>query len=299
MDDKDNMLNYTFDDLFAAQSVDAEENQSSEFDVDEWKKKKTENRQKAFAMVDQAAIQAVSCKEQFRVLLDVWSRFGTRYSVNNLLLIYLQRPDASELNIYSEWRMRGTPVKKNELETLILTATPREDGKGVFYDAKKVFDVKQTKNQFQEEEKASPSYDYRVLLKALVEVSPVKIMNNDTNLDADELTAYDEIQKEIHVRLGSKDPQELFRSLVQEIVLAHLFLQNETDDSDVYFLAASGAFLLCHAFGIAVPDGTYTWHDVRQSFGDLTAVSVKGGLNRLKVVYDAMRTQIEARVRKS
>lgn len=298
MEENDNMLNYTFDDLFAAQAVDAEKMQS-EFNVEEWKAKKTENRQKAFAMVDQAAIQAVSCKEQFRVLLDVWSRFGTRYSVNNLLLIYLQRPDASELNIYSEWRMRGTPVKKNEPETLILTGTPREDGKGVFYDARKVFDVKQIKNPPQDEEKKDPSYDARILMRALVYVSPVKIVNNDTNLDADEIAAYDEKEKTIHVRMGVKDPQELFRSLVQEIVLAHLFLQNETDDSDVYFLAASGAFLLCHAFGIAVPDGTYTWHDVRQSFGDLTAVSVKGGLNRLKVVYDAMRTQIEARVRKS
>ena len=296
MEDKENLLNYTFDDLFAAQAVDAERDQS-EFNVEEWKAKKTEIRHKAFDMVDQAAIQAVSKKEQFQVFLDVWSRFGTRYSVNNMLLIYLQRPDAMELNSYSEWRMSGTPVKKNEPETLIITATPREDGKGFYYDAKKVFDVKQIRNSFTEEHKQAPVYDARTLMRALIDVSPVKIVNNDTNLDADEIAAYDEMEKTIHVRMGVKDPQELFRGLVHEIVLAHLFSQQETDDSDIYFLAASGAYLLCYAFGIEVPNGTYTWHDVRLSFGDLTATSVKSGLNRLKVVYDAIRLGMESRMK--
>ena len=297
MDVEDNKLNYTFDDLFSVPPVDVTDTNQAEFNVDEWKAKKTENRQKAFDMVDQAAMKAVSSPVEYQVFLDVWSRFGTRYSVNNLLLIYFQRPDATELNKYAEWRMRGTPVMKNEPETLIITATPRDGGKGVFYDAKKVFDIKQTK-QIAELEKSAPAkaYDHRTLIKALVDVSPVRIVGSETNLAADEIAAYDEASKHIVVRMGVKDSGGLFRDLAQEIVLAHLSSVPIVDDTDLVFISRSASFLLATTYGIDVPKGGYSFNDVRQSFGDLTPISIKGGLTRLKDIFDTMKNKIDSRL---
>lgn len=293
MDVDDNLLNYSFDDLFAATPV--VDDEKPEFDLEVWKAKKTENRQKAFDMVDRAAIQAVSSPAEYQVLLDVWSRFGTRYSVPNLLLIYFQRPDATELNKYSEWRMRGTPVKKNEPETLIITATPRDAGKGLFYDSKKVFDIKQTKQLLTEQgaHERVRLCDSRSLIKALVDVSPVKIVGCDAALDGDEVAAFDTAQKHILVRLGVKDSEILFRQLTQEIVLAHLSLAAVEDDTDLVFLSQSASYLLAITYGIDIPNGFYSFHDVRQSFGDLTPRSIRGGLSRLKNAFDMMKNSID------
>lgn len=293
MENEDNFLNYTFDDLFAAAEGGDKE---KDFDVDDWKKKKQELRQMVFDLVDQAAMHAVSSPTQYQKFLDVWARFGSRYSVNNLLLICKQNPEATELQGYSEWRMRGAPVKKKESETYILTSTPKEDGKGVYYDVKKVFDITQTKqlNAKDKEDPVLPTYDERTLMKALVDASPVKIVGNDTRLDADEMAVYDENDKAIHVRMGVKDAPELFRQLAQEIVLAHLTLGKETESVDICFLSHSASFLLAKAYRVDTPKDSYSWHDVRQSFGDLTPVSIKGGINQLKDVYEKVRYQMDS-----
>lgn len=42
------------------------------------------------------------------------ARWGDRYSHRNLLLLYIQRPDATELHTYRGWLSAGRQVRKGE-----------------------------------------------------------------------------------------------------------------------------------------------------------------------------------------
>ena len=61
---------------------------------------------------------------RYEAYLDTMSRFH-RYSVNNTLLIYLQKPDATLVAGYRSWQERfGRNVKKGEKSIHILAPCP-------------------------------------------------------------------------------------------------------------------------------------------------------------------------------
>ena len=62
--------------------------------------------------------------DRYRQYLSVMSRFH-RYSVNNTMLIYMQRPDASLVAGFEKWKTRfGRQVKKGEHGITIIAPTP-------------------------------------------------------------------------------------------------------------------------------------------------------------------------------
>lgn len=73
-------------------------------------------------------------------LLDVAARHPGR-GVNDVLLIARQRPDATELATYDQWRARGAQVRRGERGMALLRPL---DDTGDTFDVVKVFDVTQT-----------------------------------------------------------------------------------------------------------------------------------------------------------
>lgn len=73
-------------------------------------------------------------------LLDVAARHPGR-GVNDILLIARQRPDATELATYAQWRERGAHVRRGERGMALLQPL---DDTGDAYDVVTVFDVTQT-----------------------------------------------------------------------------------------------------------------------------------------------------------
>ena len=62
--------------------------------------------------------------DKYRQYLATMSRFH-RYSVNNTMLIYMQRPDASHVAGFNKWRDQfGSSVKKGEKGIKIIAPTP-------------------------------------------------------------------------------------------------------------------------------------------------------------------------------
>ncbi|HMJ77979.1 MAG TPA: ArdC-like ssDNA-binding domain-containing protein [Iamia sp.] len=79
-----------------------------------------------------AAVEAMTGGEEWRRLLSVARRFHT-YSVNNLLLICRQRPDATRVAGYQTWQSLGRQVRRGERGLAILapcTYARSNDGKG-------------------------------------------------------------------------------------------------------------------------------------------------------------------------
>ena len=59
------------------------------------------------------AVESIVSGEDWARMLKVASKFH-RYSFNNQLLIFLQRPDASQVAGFNRWKSLGRTVKKGE-----------------------------------------------------------------------------------------------------------------------------------------------------------------------------------------
>lgn len=68
-------------------------------------------------------VQDVFSSEQFQNLLDTMAKFP-HYSVNNNILIMMQKPDATLVQSYTGWKKMGHFVKKGEKGIRILAPDP-------------------------------------------------------------------------------------------------------------------------------------------------------------------------------
>lgn len=116
------------------------------------------------------AVDAERASAEFRAYLDVQSRFHN-YSWHNCLLIYGQRPDATQVAGYQTWRKLGRQVRRGERGITILAPCPwkrseaDEDGtervvQGVWFKPVHVFDIAQTDGE------AVPTFDVPDVVQA-------------------------------------------------------------------------------------------------------------------------------------
>ncbi len=190
--------------------------------------------------------------DRYRQYLSVMSRFH-RYSVNNTMLIYMQRPDASLVAGFQKWKNQfGRHVKKGERGITIIAPTPfkkkieavkldpdtqapmlDKDGKQIteekeislpMFKPVKVFDVAQT------EGKPLPHLastltgsveQYEIFVEALRRSTPVPISFKSISPDTDGY--FNPTDQTITIREGMSELQTV-SALVHEI--AHSKLHN-------------------------------------------------------------------------
>jgi antirestriction protein ArdC len=70
-------------------------------------------------------VAALGEDKQWRTLLELSARIGSRYSLGNTLLIGLQRPDATVVAGYQAWRKAGRQVRRGERGIFILAPLVR------------------------------------------------------------------------------------------------------------------------------------------------------------------------------
>ena len=92
-------------------------------------------------------------ENRYQEYLRTMARFH-KYSVNNTMLIFLQRPEASYINSYSGWKSVGRMVKKGEKGKYYKVATP---------DGREGFVLK--KHAAALEEWANQTYDFKTIEK--------------------------------------------------------------------------------------------------------------------------------------
>ena len=174
--------------------------------------------------------------DKYRRYLSVMSRFH-RYSVNNTMLIYMQRPDATLVAGYNKWKNQfERHVKRGEHGITIIAPTPYKkkieeqkldpdtkapmldaDGKVIMEEKEieiplfrpvKVFDISQTDGKPLPELAASLSgnvQNYEVFMEALRRSAPVPIEFEpmDANMDGD----FSSDQQRIAIREGMSEVQ--------------------------------------------------------------------------------------------
>lgn len=146
------------------------------FDKEEWASRKQQDRESAYAMVDDALKKVGTDGKAFQTYLDVQSKFE-RYSVSNALLVAAQKPDATDLGEANFWRGRGGYIRKGESGILLMepgnSYTRRDGSKGVNIHIKRVFDISQT--TLTPTREPAVTQDTRQLLNAMVCYAPCKV----------------------------------------------------------------------------------------------------------------------------
>lgn len=240
-----------FDDLFTAQNVGEQNNEEHPFDKEAWVERKRQEREDAYALIDEGTQDIASNCEFFRDYLDVQSHFD-RYSVSNAILISHQMPEATRLADFNTWKNSGAYIKKGEDAIIMLEPGKeyvRDDGsKGFSVNVKKVFDISQTS------ERGRNLADYRdpdarSFIKLLLASSPCKIEASD-GLPENVCARYSTEDNKIYIRQGLGG-DDIFRSLAQEIAIAN-FAGRNVERKDCAFTAYCASYMLCQKNGFSV-----------------------------------------------
>lgn len=233
---------------------DVSDYQSGQFDLEEYKQHKKEERELVYDLIDKGTEKMKEDDGALKKYLSMQQHFD-RYTVNNVIAIMEQREDATQLIDREKMKSQNARPKKGATHIKILEpynyVTP--DGhKGVGYNIKKVFDISETT--------ARPTVrfkrvqDTRMLLKALVFRPPVamEVLNDMGGYNRDAL--FDPESNTIFVKRGLSQ-EDFFREVARELAHADFSMEYpELNRRDLDFHADCTTYMLCEKYGIE-PEG--------------------------------------------
>jgi len=265
-------------------------------------KQKHEDQLKEITDKLEQGIKEVFSSERYREYLSVMNRFHN-YSFGNLVLILMQKPDASLVAGYKTWQTMERQVKKGEKGIMILapclkkkvilvekidpkTGEIIEDSNGNVIKERQevqyatfhpvaVFDVAQTEGKelpsLADELKGQVA-DYSVLMDAVKKAAPAPIRFEPW--EEEKKGYYSPVQNEIVVKEGMSELQTI-KTTIHET--AHSILHSNPvlnkDRATVEVEAESVAFVVCQHLGLDTSD---------YSFGYLAGWSSNKELPELK-----------------
>ena len=278
---------------------------------------KPTNRERLREITDgiEQGIKELFESEKYMSYLSVMSRFH-RYSVNNTMLIYMQKPDATLVAGYNKWKDQfERHVKKGEHGITIIAPTPYkkkieeqkldpdtkapildQDGKIVTEEKEieipmfrpvKVFDVSQTDGKPLPELASSLSGNvpnYEVFMEALRRSAPVPITFEAMAADTDGYFSAE--HQKIAIRQGMSEVQTV-SATVHEIAHSKLHNQNKiqiaNDEKyqEIELFDKPGLFSNGRIARDTLPEGVYCY-DLRGSDydpGDPIYVEDRVGVN--------------------
>ena len=231
--------------------------------------------------------------EKYAQYLKTMAKFHT-YSLNNTILISMQRPEATLVTGYERWKSMGRQVKKGEKAIRIIAPAPvkekrqqkklNEENKPVLdengdpemeevevtvqkYKVTNVFDISQTEGDpietLDAAELTAGVENYAEFLQAVEKVAPVPIR-------FDELTGqtkgyFHTVKQEIVIQKGMAESQTL-KTAIHET--AHSLLHNKEKVAEQENLknrqtkeveAESVAFVVCSAFGLDTSEYSFPY----------------------------------------
>ena len=237
-------------------------------------------------------VKDVFQRDKYKQFLNVMAKFP-RYSVNNTMLIMMQRPDAQLCQSFTGWKQMGRYVKKGEKGISILAPAPykieREQtklddkGRPVFdadgepvkekvevtiraFKVVKTFDLEQTDGKelptIGPNELVGNIDGYPKLLQALQEISPVPI--SFELIDGGAKGYYNLENKSIVIQDGMSEVQTI-KTLLHE--MAHQKLHDKDTVPEAKDITRNGkeveaesvAYVVCQHYGINTSDYSFSY----------------------------------------
>ena len=271
----------------------------------------------------QEGVQAVFTSEKYRDYLKFMNKFHS-YSINNMVLIYSQRPDATLIAGFNAWSEKfHRHVKRGEKAISIIApckykkvvddtyedGTVKVDAAGNAlkktielkgFKATSVFDISQTYGEPIPEyisDLTDPVANYFSYLTAIEQSSPVPVRYD--NLNGGVHGYYSPVGQEIVINRGMSEMQTL-KTLCHEIAHARLNHGSKDDDNDKRtreVQAESTAFVVCDALGLDTSDYSFAYiagwssgKDVKELKASLDAVKLASS----EIIYDITQRLVSA-----
>ncbi|MGN0254397.1 MAG: JAB domain-containing protein [Chordicoccus sp.] len=274
-------------------------------------------------------VAGIFSSEKYQKFLDTMARFP-QYSLNNSLLIMMQKPDASLVQSYTGWKKMGRFVKRGEKGIRILAPTPfkvdREqertgaDGKPVLdkdgepmketvqismvgFKPVSTFDISQTEGEpvptlGVDELKGSVDH-YAALFTAMKEASPVSVGFEDIRSGAKGY--FHTTENRIAIREGMDEIQNV-KTLIHE--MAHAKLHNVTAQKErengaqtqnsKEVEAESVAYTVCQHYGIDTSD--YSFGYIAGWSGGKEMQELKESLSTIREASSEMISSIDEKM---
>ena len=237
-----------------------------------------EKRDQCYAMVSDACMEIPSNEEHFKRFLSVLSRFE-RYSLNNNILIYAQRPHAMRLKdkqkiVAEKQRIRVGAKPVYILEPQRISG---ESGEWTRYNAVEKYDVADLENELLTVETAlDPQMKIRALLhKCPVEIKTVPVTEYPAGRKCG---AYYDVEHNRIVAKVDMDYDEIFLSVAE--AMAHVEMKRSAegvyDPNQYTFEAKCAAYALAKRY--AVPNDSLDLSKVAQRYHDKNEEGTKASL---------------------
>lgn len=248
------------------------QNNRKEFNVEKWAEDKQKDRDFAYQTQDEMARKITEYGENYKVYLDVQSRFPN-YSVGNALLVTAQNPKATQLKDADSWKKDNINFAGKPNRIIILepgNIYQKEDGTEVQgYDPKNVYDVSDMRVKRQLN---TIPHTHESILKAVLSMSPVQVdivqntfSNKSVNFNSNNST--------IEV-LENTEVKELILGLVREIASVHLQTFANTELNN--FKNESVAYMVSKKYGM--PTNNLNFEKIPQELKEMTPQEIKAEL---------------------
>ena len=237
-----------------------------------------EKRDRCYAMVSDACMEIPSDEEHFKRFLSVLSRFE-RYSLNNNILIYAQKPNAMRLKDHYKVLAEKQRVRVGAKPVYILEPekVSGESGEWTRYNAVAKYDVADLENELLTIETA---LDPQMKIRALLHKCPVEIKTVPANEYPSERKcgAYYDVELNRIVAKADMGYDEIFLSVAT--AMAHVEMRRSVEgayDPNHYTFEAK-----CAAFSLAKrydgPTDSLDFSKVAERYHDRNEEETKASL---------------------
>ena len=257
---------------------------SNSYNKEEWKKKKQEQLQNAYNMIEEATEELKNDSSFFKSYLDVQSRFD-KYTVRNALLLTKQLPNATQLKDYNGWKEAKVNFKTRYPKRVVILepgeAYTNKEGKKVtpIY-SKEVIDISETNLK-----PNSRTYDKKLILQSLLHNAPADIKAVDS-LEDGKMCNWDKDNNVIYV-CRSEDYNLVISSVAKE--LANINLYENTNNYD-QVQAECIIYMICKKYGIDVDLENIDKLSLR--FSNMESKDIKDELSNMKNVFEDINNNI-------
>ena len=268
-----------------------ETNDLPPFNREEWIRQKRAEREQAYQMISEQAELLPGDGERFKSCLDLMGRFS-QLSVNNILLLECQKPDAKDLRGFDTWKDQKVSIKKGETGIMLFEAgkqyTRRDGTTATAYNVKRVFDVSQTDLPFA----VSPIVrrDGHMLIRALVKYAPCRFEGAEASkLPRGRVAVYDQAANTVLALPGAGD-DDLFREMALAVAYAHLS-KSEYNSPAKDTIAVCTAYVLCVRNGIDTAD--FDFSKQPETLKDMDETQIKAVLAKIRSVANTISQDME------
>ena len=259
-------------------------NNSKTFDKTLWAKKQQERRKKTYELIDKTVNDIINDKQKFQKYLDVQSKFNV-YSVANALLITAQKPTATQIKSFADWKKLGNVFKGYTRITILEPGSEYEkpDGSvGVYYNPKDMIDVSDTSVRVYNDK---VNFDDSIKLKSLFYDCPITIRAVDDIKGYDNLAKWDSVENILYVKRNS-NVQKTFQEFSREISLASF--DNIEDYDLAKFKSECVSYMICKKHDIPLP----AISEIPDSLKNMEMFDVRKELNSMKQVMDDINSRM-------